>query len=471
MKLKCKLITCLIFFFINSCKKTWDEHYSLNDKALNNNLLQAIENNDNLSTFYDFLVQTGYHNELQSSKSYLVWAPDNDAFLNIDHSITADSVKLKHLIGYYISIATDISPDTVQRIKMMNGKYAEIDPVNSTIEKANIIESSEIICKNGVLRTINKAYIPKLNTWEYFMNGTSGEKQRKFIEKLYTYIFDEANSEIIGVDEQTGFTIYDSILIWKNSYLVDIADLESEEDLFTYIVLSDNAFDEGFSEYNGYFKPKDSTLTDSLTAYNVCSDLAFNNKYSYNDLPIALVSTTGITVDIYDTEVDSFVETSNGIIYFMSTFPIHVTKKFSPLIIQGEEPEIASSNLWIVRNISEALGGYDLYYDHQASGSWVQYSLSIPYPAKYSFYWVAVTDASITYKQNLALYNYNPGEKEDPVVSFPFVSTTKVYATEIILGEYTFTEEKNISLRIFSEDNNPPPPISLDYIKIVPVNQ
>lgn len=461
----------VLMFFIISCNESWDEHYSIDESNLKENLAQVIQKTENLTKFYEYLVKTGYNKELESSKSYTVWAPVDEAFTNLDPSIVIDSVRLRQLIGYFICLSSNITYNSEIRLKMLNGKYAIINIEDNKIENANIIEGSEIICQNGILHFIDKVYEPKLNTWEYFLDIADGTKQKAFIDKLYAYVFDIENSQVIGVDEQTGLTIYDSVKIWKNSYLLNIANLESEADLYTFIVLSDNAFDEGLNTYKSYYTPADSSIIDSLASYNVCADLVFDDKHLLEDLPEMLVSTTGIIVYIDPAEIDTTVETSNGIVHFMNAFPVEEENKFKPLIIEGENLEKASSNIWEIRNVDSASGNLDLLYDHNTTGSWVQYSVFVPYPAKFEFYWIAVHNDSTTYKQNLEVYNYNPGDNDTALVKFPLVSTTTIYGLELLLGDYTFTQSMNISLRIFSEDITPVPPITLDYIKLIAIRQ
>lgn len=464
------LIPLLTILLLYACTDAWEDRLGGDKSIIAKDLTQVIHDAGNLNIFYDYLVKTGYDKELESSKSYTVWAPSDEALAGLETSIVNDTAQLKHVIGFYITLSTNLNGKSIFRQKMLNGKYAEIDAETGKIEDAVIIEGSNVICKNGILHTIDKAYLPKKSTWEYLSRAAGETKQSEYINKLFAWVFDEENSVPIGVDEYSGMTVYDSVKIWKNIFLMNIADLEAEEDLHTFIMLSDNAFDEGLNRYKTYYRPADTSHTDSIASYNVCADLVFRGKHTPGLLPLTLISTTGILVEFPPSIIDSVYETSNGIIYFVNTFPVAESSKFKPIVIEGENPDSAMSNLWVVRKIDQASGGYDLFYDNKVASSWVQYNVSIPYPAKYRFFWVAVSNPVQTYLQKLSLFTYKPGKNDKPFLEFPVVFTTTTYSSEIPLGTYTFNEATSITLRVFSYDDVTLPPLALDYIKILPVN-
>lgn len=460
------LFTFLLIFVMGCDDDRWSD-YEVTDEYLNENMLEVIKNTSDLSKFYEYLVSTGYDEELASTKSYTIWAPNDDAFANVSSDIINDTSELKNLIGYCITYSSDdFLEDGENRILMFNEKYATLNTDDNTIESVNILEGEEIFCQNGIIYFVDEAFLPKSNILEYLTSEVSDNDEVDYFNDLYDYIFDEESSDAIGVDEETGEIIYDSVKVWTNPYLTEVADMDSESDYFTFIVLSNDAFTAGIELYELYLTPDSTVSLDDYASYEVCSDLVFNGKYLNDELPSSLETITGVTVSVDQSYIDSTVELSNGIIYFLNDFPITTANKFCSIYVEGEDIVDASTYVWTVREVEEAHDGSDLYYDHNTSGSWAEFTLQIDYPATYAFYWVAVDDSADVHDQYLSIYDYDPDENEDPLSTLSTVETTTDYALESYLGDYSFTDTTTVSLRVFSDGESA---ITLDYIKLLPM--
>ena len=80
---------------MGACKKeNWNQHNELINQSLDRNLLQEINSNPELSTFSEFLKQTGYADTLQQSKPYTVWAPSNKALESLDEDVVKNIEQL-----------------------------------------------------------------------------------------------------------------------------------------------------------------------------------------------------------------------------------------------------------------------------------------------------------------------------------------------------------------------------------------
>src|SRR6188508_692001 len=97
------LIAILWAFIIGGACDDWDEHNQTTDEKLNENLLQLINKDPQLSTFSEYLTATGYDQVLTTSKTFTVWAPDNNALATLSPDIVNDVAQLTLFVGNHIS--------------------------------------------------------------------------------------------------------------------------------------------------------------------------------------------------------------------------------------------------------------------------------------------------------------------------------------------------------------------------------
>ncbi len=460
-------VTIVFTLLFSGCNDNWDSYYKIDDDNLEKTILQGIENDAALSKFNEYLKISGYDKSLSSTLSFSVWAQTNDIISDIDLS---DTVSIGNYVGYCISAGNYYDTDQA-RIKMLNGKYALLDNTANTIEDASFSDIPRVF-KNGLLYIATEKFSPKKNIWEIFTEDAPASMQKQFIETLYGYIFDQANSKMIGVDEETGLAVYDSVKIYTNKILIDVADLEEEKELYTFIVLSDNAYDSTVADYKTYYKPLDSASVDYMAAYNTCIDLIISGNTETEDLPATIISETGIEMTLHPENIVNSEIASNGIIYYVNTNPIALTSKFKEIVIEGEDIESAKTLTWTIVPAEGASGGYELYYVAE-KGTWAQYQFDVPYPAKYQFSISAVAPGMLSpYNQYIELHNKGAEDKSVPFAAFNKALTAADYSQQIPMGEYTFKEEQTIAIRLYSDgDVTPVPPISLDRIIITPTNE
>ena len=461
------VITIVITLLFSGCNDNWDSYYQIDDENTERTILQGIENDAALSKYYEYLKISGYDIQLSSAISYSVWAQTNDIISDIDLS---DTISIGNYIGYSISVGNYYDTDQA-RIKMLNGKYALLDNTASTIDNASFSNIPRVY-NNGLLYIATEGYSPKKNIWEIFTEDAPASMQKQFIETLYGYIFDQANSKMIGVDQETGLAVYDSVKIYTNKILVDAADLEAEGNLYTFIVLSDDAYNSTVAAYKTYYKPLDSSSVDYIAAYHTCIDLVISGAVETEDLPATLISETGIEMTLQPEYIVNTETASNGIVCFVNTNPIAITSKFKEMVVEGEDIETAKTLTWTIVPAEGASGGFELYYVVE-KGGWAQYQFDIPYPAKYQFAISAVAPDTLSpYNQYIELYEQGADEESLPFATFNKALTAASYSEQIPMGEYTFNEEQTIAIRIYSDgDVIPVPPISLDRIIITPTNQ
>ncbi|WP_164891190.1 fasciclin domain-containing protein [Botryobacter ruber] len=471
-------LTAFVLTALSACEDKWEEHTALQDAVLKENLLEPINTNPNLSRFAEYLKKSGYDELLKSSKLFTVWAPTNEALVAIDQDVVNDPEKLRQFVGNHISYQQyyTYSPNPSLRIKAINGKYLVWDRSTETIEGASVVEAN-MQRGNGVLHVINKTLEPKPNTWEYLNSLTVGERQKEFINSQSFDFFDPNLAEQTGVDPATGAPVYKegTGIVWRNTYLEKVRNIMHEDSLNTFIVLTDNAFEQEYNKISNFFVTTSEDSTRELTSWNVVKDLAFRGLYTPENLPDTLVSLFGVKVPIDKSAIVSSFRTSNGMVYVMNKADVRIKDKIQTRIIEGESairPRDFSTDQRNdrihYRYRSNASNNHDLrVYDHgQNSGMWVRYQLYNVPAGTYKFYMKAVKDfgtADLT--QRLAIGDFTQ------TTTFPAVTIPMYQEEEQYLGEYTVDKYGKLTMFVISNpvsgsDLNP---IVLDYIKMVPV--
>ncbi|WP_187262710.1 fasciclin domain-containing protein [Pontibacter beigongshangensis] len=472
------ILLAFVLTALAACKDRWEDHAKLHDTVLKENLMQPIEGNPDLSRFAEYLKKTGYNELLVSSKLFTVWAPTNEALANMDQAVVNDVEKLKQFVANHISYQQyySYSPNPSIRIQAINGKYLTWDRVPSTIEEASVVEADKQY-KNGVLHVINKAMSPKMNSWEYLNSLPVGLRQKNFINAQSFNFFDPLQAEQIGVDPATGAPIYKpgTGVIWRNTYLERVRDIMHEDSLNTFIVLTDEAFDQEFNKLNRFYKTSTEDSTNQLTSWNLVKDLAFKGLYTRDNLPDTLTSLFNVKVPVDKNAIVSSYRTSNGIVHVMNKVDFRIEDKMQPIVIEGESAvrpaDFSSSQVNSrihYRFRPNASGNHDLrVYDHGTNnGFWVRYRIPGLPAGTYRFYMKAVKDfgtADLT--QRLAI-----GDRTQ-TTTFPNIVIPMNHEEEVFLGEHSVDSFGALTMYVVSNsvsgaDLNP---IVVDYIKLVPV--
>jgi uncharacterized surface protein with fasciclin (FAS1) repeats len=476
----------------------WDDHNRLQEEGLNKNLLQAIDERPELSKFLMYLKITGYDKVLEASKTFTVWAPDNDALSLLPTEVVADVEKLTQFVGnhityqeYYLSSATEA------RLKMLSGKNLNWNGVS--LEYANVTSGNQI-ARNGVLHIVNNPVTVEQNTWEIFAGSEAGQKHLAYINSLtYDFFVDSLGTQI-GVDPATGEPIYQpgTGYITKNYFFDDVYDISNEDSLSTFIVLTDAAFDAELAKLAPYFKTvtMDQDSTDSLASWHLAKDLVIRGLIKPEELPDTLISVDGVKVPIDKTAIVETHMTSNGIVYVMNKVDFKLAHKFPPVIIEGENPDAFSRTDKSVnihyRYREWASGDFDLrVYNHGIAQFNVRYDLDKLHAATYKVYMRRLndfvdttftgTDAHLdAFQEKLVLESRptytlgtpSPGALKD----FGYAKVNRIKTTPEsqgykYLGEYTHTDYKRLYLFVVANNStdNRLNAIEVDYIKLVPV--
>ncbi len=476
------LLIVFVFFAFSSCKDRWEEHIDVADAVLRGNLAQHIRANPALSEFSTYLEKTGYDKILSASKSYTVWAPTNEALQNLDQDIVRDQDRLKLFVANHISAQQYFThtqlPDSSARVVTLNGKYITWDRTTSKVDNAYIVDADGYAI-NGALHIIDAPLQPLMNSWEFLTSTEISPKQSAFMESLTHEVFVDSLSVQIGVDPVTGRPVYDSLqgTIQVNRFLQEAYDISNEDSLYTFIMLTDAAYEEAYNKLEAYFTSSTHDSTVQATLWAVTKDLAFKGMYMPENLPDVLLSKFGVKVQIDQQHIDRIEKTSNGVVYVLNHLDINLKDKLLPIIIEGESiyyfrntvishPDKAGSiGIRSRRNNQGEIFTDLLAYNHDISGFHIQYKVRDVYATTYKVYMTTYNDfnGGVIYQQKIAFGSPDATE-------LPFVDVN-LYYQRTLLGEYTVDQygEVNIYLVGAASTADTANPLNLDYLELVPV--
>jgi hypothetical protein len=330
----------------------WADDTKLKNSNLDKNLFELLQANPDVSTFVSILEKTGYDRFLQNEQSLTVFAPVNKALQDIDLN---NSDRLTVWVRNYIALLSCYTNQSdlfeIEEIQMLNGKTVPIAGAN--ISGANIIQNN-LLGINGVIHTIDNTIIDRKNIWEY-LTEQSGYEQVAFIQSLEMQVMDMGRSVQIGVDIN-GQPLYDTVWVNRNVFL-DTYPLDNERQLFTCILLDNDALSLLKTKYGKYFIQQDEATQNREIAYELASDLVL--KHQLIEHAGRFNSMNDILVDINPADIKETYQASNGIVYKLSRADVKIYEnKIKTQIIEAED----YVDRW------DDGGGWELRYRNWASG-------------------------------------------------------------------------------------------------------
>jgi uncharacterized surface protein with fasciclin (FAS1) repeats len=488
------LLLLMMALILWGCKDPWEDHLKPDGAIPESNLFELLQSTPELSYFTGYLIDAGWQEELESSKSFTVWAPDNDAMSAMDAWDLDDSASLAMFVNNHIGFTAYpyYSPVKQVTVKMFSDKNLLIDNENGKIEDASLLEPFDRLATNGILHVIDKALLPKPNAWEIIEITGSAPQHVAYLKSLSEMVFNPSIATIIGVDPVTGKPVYDTLsgMVWSNRLITEVRDLRKEDSLSTVILVEDPVWESEFLKYRPYYKLADSVKSDELTRWLVSRDLVFRGLKSLEEMPDTLVSLFGIKIPFDRSAIQQTYEASNGIVYVMNNCDVRLGDKIHPFIVEGEDTNrvtfiAVSGQTGYTRQVELASGGYDFILDnHGANPGNIKYHMGEFAAGYYDFYWVAVNDFRGSYRtpnsatvlqQRLDFVRYLGMAGHEIIWSTPsqisdlitVVDSTYETAREVYLGQRFFTTYQDVWLQVTGSGRNTT--ICLDYLKAVPV--
>ncbi|MBN2165077.1 MAG: fasciclin domain-containing protein [Marinilabiliaceae bacterium] len=340
--------------FVVSCNDEWDNHYKSNlTGSANIRIGEFINQRPELSFFNSMIKIAGYDKVLNQSQTYTVWVPaDGDWKNSID---TTDVDLVKNIVKNHITrFAIPTTEITQSRIKMLSQKKVFFEQVAGgfTFGDNNLIEPSYSTL-NGVVHIVSE-YVPyQFNIYELLGYTDGLDSLSNYLYSNALEVFDPISSTQI-TEDSLGNKIYDSLFIESNIVLEKIGNIDSEDTLFTTLLLSNNAWNEGYDTVSTFFvsnhKTKAASIQREYTMIEIVRNTVFKGFYEFPFTYDSLISTTG-TVFSSDEVSQLFSSTtqvyaSNGIGFITDHFNFNPQKGwYKEIRLEAEETEGRKVNL------------------------------------------------------------------------------------------------------------------------------
>jgi len=490
------LVFLLAGIVFAGCKDAWKEHNELNIPRLEQTLFEQISSDASLSTFTSLLAKTGYDVVLKSSKSFTVWAPNNDALKNIDVALLNDTASLKRFIGNFIADQSyfTANPKPSMVIRMLNGKNTTF--TKNSFEEAGIVQA-DLYVKNGVLHVVNAAPAPKPNAWEFLQSTASATLQKDFIKGLEHLEMDTSKGVLLYKDPVTQKGVYQegtTFKVLRNRYFQRISDISSEDSLVTYIILNNVAFNAEKTKLTTYNKSPNPLDADTLTKWSVVKDLVVNKVYQINELPDSMTTVTGVKIHLDKSAIIETRQLSNGIAYVVNNIGYKLMENKIPTVtIQAEMPDSLRVPSFPTTRIKKDPSG-NRFTDFQtgsitSSPSPLYYYRyrSTVHSVKYEVYWRAINDVLVAPLDMKVDFNTTRSFSGTllPLATVGYHTVPSIIGLDqnsaayknafkdVYLGTYTAENYGNLYTFLASSlgaTSALPTALTLDYIKLKPVN-
>jgi uncharacterized surface protein with fasciclin (FAS1) repeats len=400
------LVFLVIAVALSACKKQWDNRTEITNQQLDKTLMQQIQENSNLSTFAGYLTKIGYDKLLSSSKTYTVWAPDNQALQTMDAAIVADTAKLRAFVANHIAnlVYLTSSAQPSLKIRTLNGKNVTFTA--TTVEEATITGANQYV-NNGVVHVINKTLAPKLNIYDYIKSLTAvGVMHKQYLLSQDTSFVDTTKATVASIDPKTGkpILVAGTGVVNQNKYFNRVANLAAEDSTYTYFVLTDDAYNTERNKVSRFFATvtNSADTTNALAGFNVLKDAAVRGVVTPEQMAAGtLKSVLGVALPaIGSGAIVQSYKASNGMVYVVNSMNFALAEKIRPITIQGELPSFfqrtdTRGNIqYRIKKDPSGIEFRDLFLSgfNLPGQYFVAYKLSNLYTCQYKVSWRAIND-------------------------------------------------------------------------------
>ncbi|UKM63840.1 fasciclin domain-containing protein [Flavobacteriaceae bacterium GSB9] len=463
-----------------SCSDPWDDRIDKVDPNLTQNLAERIESTPQTSAFGKLLEETGLSGLLASSKTYTVWAPNNDAMAQVNPTLLSDLAKKRLFVRNHIALTAFSSvteADTVT-IQMLSNKYFQFK--NGTVMAESNVVTVDQYASNGLFHIISEAIEPKQNIWQYINSQSGSNNMSDYLLSLKQFDLYQSDS-IAKASEPEIHELYADSL--TNSYLNNVYNLNNEKNKYTFFMLKNSAFNDEVEKLKPYQikTTVDSDSTAIYASYFATRDLAFHKAVARENLPDTLVSSFGVKVPINQDDIAEEIILSNGIVYVMDAMDIPLETRLLTTHIEGEEPigfseNVRSSTFYREKEDPDGVFFNDIMVqNHGVPQLAVNYNIGRNvYSTTYEVYWRAINDVQGNdFNQSLRVggtFDPTEGAVINPIAELETEVERSVYE-DVYVGEFTLEEARAYMLSVVAANtgSNGQNTITLDYLKLVPL--
>lgn len=320
----------------------WDDHYGVGGNTATESIIQILEGNSRYSQFVDVVRAQHLDTLLRGDQTFTVWAPTNEAMSTYN---SADTDVLTHFlqnhINRYVYTTSDLTDTATVRVKMLNGKFQDYSRATGGYTFGGVALGGDQIATNGVVHQLGSVVPFFPNIYEYVKDASNGaSKFGTYLQNFDEYEFNKAASTAIGKNN-LGQLVYDSVFNYKNPWMRLYGNLYQEDSLYTVVVPTNEAWDEGMTTARKYFRTFGTLDTEKLSTTNVPTRTyilddaladSLTEAYSEQNIAQSLVFRRLVTPAAPG---DSLVATSGNSYY-------GTTALFSPM----EQVTVSNGTIW-----------------------------------------------------------------------------------------------------------------------------
>ncbi|MBO7569019.1 MAG: fasciclin domain-containing protein [Bacteroidaceae bacterium] len=356
---------------LTGCSDTWDDHYDMVGANGSSSLLKMIEENPQLSDFYELLRSTHVYNNnhttsvtyadlLNADQALTVWAPVNgtfniDSLLNVCQTERGDSTVGNHFVMNHIAHNLyNMNDQTDENVKMLNDKFLPLS--SRSLYNARIVDEQHVNtpATNGLLHVVDDDAWYTYNVYESLTSMDEFAHLGSFLSRYEKQELDEERSIQSGIED--GKKVYSDSVMVKTNNLFRVFDRIMDEDS-TFFMLAPDAetwkpvYEEAAKYFNFGPIEKGDSIGNYWTHVSLMSDLFYNEKVQRSETD-SVFSTSYRSYNwpyhvfyhpyeagglLNSSNIKNELPCSNGKIYRLKEWPFTPEDLFfHPIVMQGE---------------------------------------------------------------------------------------------------------------------------------------
>lgn len=253
-------MTAAVALGLQSCSD-WDDHYDVNNGGIagaDATLWEQIKSKPELSNFAKLLEKEGYDSLLSTNQSFTIWAPNNNAYDYNAYDAMSDSLLKAEFLNNHIARGYHRASGNIEeRVHLLNKKIMTFAGDGSYTIGNKSLDSTNILCTNGVMHLMNDMMDFRPNLYEFFSrqqsDGFSASKLGEIFKSKMKREIDKENS-VEGPLKDGEITYLDTVYVESNQLFTDVnAKLNAEDSTYTMIVPSNKAWETAYNKAASYF--------------------------------------------------------------------------------------------------------------------------------------------------------------------------------------------------------------------------
>ena len=497
-QLKYILPVIVIFVFLFSCNKPWDEHYEDTDPVMNMDLWSVIQEKQEFSLYAQYIQESGLDSILKSTNSVTIFIPPSEVLQSFDE---LDIIEIRKILSYGIVPSLFMTRNVKQSYNLMtlSGKFAFIEHSDNSyfFDGKQIIYKSHLF-KNGLYYQLEDIAYPSLSIYEYLQKYNP--LFANYIDSQDSLFLSEELSKPIGFNSE-GQTIYkDSVILKVNLFERDYFPVTRNfrDKVVTIVVPSGIHYNEVMEQIKNYLGLTEVPVKwqeEVVIPYLIGQGMFEGRVDSIEFLNKKLRNIKGDSVLIQN-KPTSLYNASNGYVYNYSTFNLPDVLYKGNIRIEGEALlDSTGANTYAWKDFVKVTGDKSVKPERsivpKASNGKIlsllfpegftgNYSIEFPikniFPRDYQFIWRASYRTGAVYAiyindekvREFDLYNLiNAVWPQVP--GFPFYPDAGYNRFDAHVQNIKEYGDITVKIDFVATGRSPDKGLNIDYIELIPV--